>query len=684
MKFISFTRTAIASAVAISAFMSSAHAQAIPTEMMANDVAFKQMNVYGAWAQGYTGKGVRIGFVDTGADLNNPDMKNIILAKSPYYKTMVDVDRGHGTGVISLAAGTKDGTGVVGVAPDSNVLVYAGGIGGFMLYSDISNGIKWNADNKADIINLSLGARMNASDFSAYYKTIAPGVYARTKSSDPYNNNTLLPALQYAVAKNPNTVLVFAAGNDSNLVPTSPSNLAVKTDANGNLLLGGQALIVGAVDKNNVIASFSNRAGHICQNLVANVCQDKVLIRDFFVVAPGGSLVWVANSGGTKIVQDIGSSDSTAFLSGVVSLVKGANPTLSGRQLVDVIRFTATYLPTPGGAYIAGGTNDITGHGLVDANAAVSMALGKTSLVKATTQSSTSVVAGNTNLTTSGMSGGIITKQSFMSSTALQNARVVDETGRTFTANMTNGIGTMMQSYSPATAYSALSQTTVNYVDLGYANALSSVFSSPNMNGAKVGHQFSNKIYMGVEVGAAHEYGSVLGTHGAGAFAVGNADTNWSGVHMAVPVANESMMFGSVSAGTTRAGVAQDSLITGFSTLKTKTWTLGFQRHNVFANKDTLSFQVTEMPHITAGTAQITATTDINYSNVTDEGAIATPTVTKESVNLATAYRQYASSATYMMPLSKNAIFKASFTLQTDNAGTKAGQFLMMNVTQRF
>lgn len=672
---------ALIGAVVACASVSTVHAQAVPSEMMANDTAFKQMGIYGAWAQGYTGKGVRIGFVDTGADLTNKDMKNIILAKSPYYKTMIDVDRGHGTGVISLAAGSRDGTGVVGVAYDASVLVYAGGANGLVLYSDIANGIKWNADNKADIINLSLGARMAQTDFSKYYRTVSPGIYARNFATDPYNNTTLLPALQYAAAKG--SALVFAAGNDGNLTPTSPANLAVATDTKGNLLLGGQAIIVGAVDKNNNIASFSNQAGHICQNLISNACQDKVFIRDFFVVAPGGSLQWVANANSTvtktsAALQDIGTSDSAAYVSGVLALLRSSQKQLTAAQSIEILKKSAVDLGTPG-------VDSVYGYGLVSAERAINMAIGQINIVKATTQTTTQISASNAVLSSTGMTGGVITKQSFMGSNALQNTQVVDSTGRTFSANMTAGIATTMMAYNPGTAYSALSGgAPINYVDFGYGNALSSVYSSATMNGAKVGHQFDSKVYVGMEVGVAHEINSVLGSTGYGGMAVGNSDTHWNAFHLGLPVANESMLFGSMAVGSTKAGIAPDSLITGFSTLKTKSWTMGFMTKNVFANRDSLTFQVTEMPHITSGTAEVTSVTGFNYDNVTDMGANVTPTVTRETLNLVNSYRQFASSVIHTMPLDKVSLIKTSLLFQSDNAGSKVNQMLSINYIARF
>ena len=64
-------------------------------------------------------------------------------------------------------------------------------------------------------------------------------------------------------------VVVNAAGNQGLAVPANPGYFATATDTDGNLLLGGKMLIVGAVDWNNRMAGFSNWAGHICQDINA-------------------------------------------------------------------------------------------------------------------------------------------------------------------------------------------------------------------------------------------------------------------------------------------------------------------------------------------------------------------------------------------------------------------------------
>jgi Subtilase family len=663
------------STAAAAAISFSAVAQAQPSEMAANDFYMKQIGADVAWSRGYTGKGIRIGIVDTGADLANKDLKNIILAKSPYYTTMRDVTNGHGTQMISIAAGTKNGTGMVGVAYDANVIAYAGGYGGMLVTNDVINGVKWNADNKADVINLSLGMTLVNTSFSSYYTDAGNGNYVRKSGADGYSSTAMLPALQYATSKG--SVIVMAAGNDGNPVPTSPANLAVKTDVYGNLVLGGRAVIVGAVDKNNVIASFSNRAGNICQTMVKGVCQDKVQIKDYFLVAPGGNLVWTASANSTTgaMSQGMGTSEATAFVSGGVAVIKQAWPTLKPEQIVQILLKTATDLG-------AVGVDSVYGNGLMNLNAATKP-IGSLTLAKMTNVTASQIASGPVTLSSTGLSGGILNKQSFSSSTVMQNAQAVDSMGRNFSVNMTAGMNNTLGYYSPATAYSSLSEQPLNYVDFGYNGPIGAMYNSSNMSGARFGHQFS-EVYVGLEFGAAKERNALLGSHGAGALALGDSTTTWNAVHLSKQVSENNTLFGSIAQGRTNTTSANDSMLNGFSQLVTQSWSLGMSHSGVIDNKDSVSFQVTELPRITKGTVNVSGVTGFKMSDVTDNGANATPINSVEKVSLVSDYRQYASTVGYTRSFSSTSKLSVNLTVQSDNAGSDFKKSSRVSFVQYF
>src|SRR5262249_22042562 len=67
-----------------------------------------------------TGAGVGVAVVDTGLDLNHPDL----LIGTPCFFAFgvsCDDDHGHGTRVGGIIAARKNGSGVLGVAPDATL-----------------------------------------------------------------------------------------------------------------------------------------------------------------------------------------------------------------------------------------------------------------------------------------------------------------------------------------------------------------------------------------------------------------------------------------------------------------------------------------------------------------------------------------------------------------------------------
>jgi hypothetical protein len=646
------------------------------SEMRANDKAMSSIGTYLAWARGYTGLGSRIGFVDTGADLKSNDLKNVILSKNPYGTSITDVNFGHGTSMISIAAGAKDGAGVVGVAYNASVLAYAGGRGGALNVNDVSNGIRWNADNRADVINLSMGINQTPVQFNLNYTSMGNGNYAlKSNVVDPYSNTTLLPALQYATSKG--SIVVMAAGNDGNPVPTSPANLAVKVDTTGNLILGGRAVIVGAVDSKNVIASFSNRAGNICQSMSNNACTDKIQIKDYFLVAPGGTAVWGASANKQgQITSSVGTSVSAAFVSGAIGVIKQAWQTLKPEQIVQVLLKTSTDLGKPG-------VDEVYGNGLVNLEAATKP-IGALTLAKITSTSTTQIAAGPVALSTSNLAGGILNKSSFSGSSVLQNTQVVDSMGRNFTVNMTGGVATSMQTYNPVSAYSSLSLNNIKRVDFENAHGVESFFHSDNLNGVKLNWALNGKYALSFEFGNASEFGSILGSRGTGAFALGDSSTNWSSFGLTKQLNSYDSLYSSLGYGVTKANSTTDSLLTGFSQIITQTWTLGAKRKEIFDDKDSLAFQVTELPAIVSGAATVTAVTGYQYDNVTEEGANATPVTSNEQVNLATSYRQYATSLSYARKITKFSDMRLNFVIQSDNAGSDLKSMIYLGYNKNF
>jgi len=107
------------------------------------------------------GDGVKIAVIDTGCDLNHPDIKNNLLDGINLIdknKPPMD-DNGHGSHVCGTIAAENNGEGVVGVAPKAKIMPVKAldGKGQGSLKS-IVDGIVWASDNGADFITMSLGS----------------------------------------------------------------------------------------------------------------------------------------------------------------------------------------------------------------------------------------------------------------------------------------------------------------------------------------------------------------------------------------------------------------------------------------------------------------------------------------------------------------------------------------------
>ena len=154
-----------------------------------------------AWNVTTGSPNVIIAILDTGVDLNHPDLANKIVSNINFSDSpTVDDVYGHGTHVAGIAAAmTNNGIGVAGLGYSATIMnVKVLGDTGSGFYSWIASGIIWAADNGADVISMSLGGSSASS--------------------------ILEDAINYAWSKG--VVVVAAAGNNGNMVPVYPAYYA--------------------------------------------------------------------------------------------------------------------------------------------------------------------------------------------------------------------------------------------------------------------------------------------------------------------------------------------------------------------------------------------------------------------------------------------------------------------------
>ncbi|MBD2680680.1 MULTISPECIES: S8 family peptidase [Nostoc] len=263
-----------------------------------------------AWAQGYTGQGVVVAVVDTGVDHNHEDLRNNIWTNAnEIADNGIDDDgngyvddnygwnfsgnnnntldgNGHGTHVSGTIAGENNNYGVTGIAYNAKIMpVKVLNDSGSGSYNSIAKGIRYAVDNGADVINLSLGGR--------------------------YSNRTLESAINYASSKG--VIVVMAAGNDGDSSPDYPARYASKS-----------GIAVGAVDRNNNIADFSNRSG------TSEIS---------YVTAPGVNVYSTVPNNEYDTYS--GTSMAAPHVAGVVALMLSANPNLTDAQVRQIVAETS-------------------------------------------------------------------------------------------------------------------------------------------------------------------------------------------------------------------------------------------------------------------------------------------------------------------------------------------------------
>ncbi|RFC70307.1 hypothetical protein DXZ75_23370 [Streptomyces sp. AcE210] len=272
------------------------------------DKSVPQIGAPDAWAAGYDGKGVKVAVLDTGVDLDHPDLAGKVVASESFVPTETVTDKqGHGTHVASTIVGSgaaSDGL-RKGVAPGADLLV------GKVLSnvgsgedSWVLAGMEWAAAQGADIVSMSLGGDGTPNDVMSQ---------AVNRLSEQYG-----------------TLFVIAAGN------AGPAAGTVRSPG-----LAAKALTVGAVDRDDKVAYFSSRGpGNSGGSLKPEIS------------APGVDIV-AARAAGTTLGTPVddhyttlsGTSMATPHVAGAAALMAQKHPDMTGEQLKNALASTAKNLP---------------------------------------------------------------------------------------------------------------------------------------------------------------------------------------------------------------------------------------------------------------------------------------------------------------------------------------------------
>lgn len=161
------------------------------------------------WEKGRYGEGIVIAIIDTGCDINHPDLHDRIVG----VKNFTDDDNGqsdividyvgHGTHVAGIIAANKNGTGIVGVAPKAKLLIIkALSIGGGS-YSAVTKAINYAVNCKVDIISMSLGGKYkDLSLYKAIKKAVDHNILVVCAAGNDGDGQALAEELNYPAGYN--------------------------------------------------------------------------------------------------------------------------------------------------------------------------------------------------------------------------------------------------------------------------------------------------------------------------------------------------------------------------------------------------------------------------------------------------------------------------------------------------
>lgn len=276
------------------------------------------VNANKVWATGVTGQGVVVAVIDTGIDLNHPDLKGQTVTGYDFSgnnDSDPSDEEGHGTHVSGTIAAKKDGSGVVGIAPDAKImpLKVFGDAGA--RDSDIFEAINYAVRNGADVINMSLGGcgSCSGSQWQTVLNSVTTAGVTVVVAAGNYGNSA--GCADYGIS-----------GINPTLTPASCSGI----------------ITVGATDFYKKVAPFSSYGSWVdiaapgageCSGNDTETCRDN-----------GIASTWPNN----QYTRLIGTSMASPHIAGIVALMKSKDPSLTPAKILQIMCDNAEDIDAPG------------------------------------------------------------------------------------------------------------------------------------------------------------------------------------------------------------------------------------------------------------------------------------------------------------------------------------------------
>lgn len=318
--------------VLLLSFLSIQSVQAAPADTFKTDEyeasgALDIINASQAYALGYTGLGQTVGVLDSPVRVTHPEL----AGKADTIDVATDwTSIRHGSHVTGIIAAKRDGIGMHGVAFDADI--WAGPLldnpdgldieDYFASHPEVR--IFNNSWGSTDFIDM-LHANEDGSEITPgdYYEELLPG--------DP----DAFFITNYA-GEHPETVFVFASGNEGHTSPNFPSSTP-RYMGQGDL---ANWINVGAINANNGVTRKED--GTLVLNAASipfftNLAKGSEL---YTVMAPGSN-IYSLNAADNGYMPESGTSMAAPVVSGALALVAQAYPWMTGKQLADSMLTTA-------------------------------------------------------------------------------------------------------------------------------------------------------------------------------------------------------------------------------------------------------------------------------------------------------------------------------------------------------
>ena len=398
----------------------------------------------GAWDLGISGDGVNIAMVDTGVDNEHPGLNQkfiagydavcymhsdpqCVLAGGRQDDGSFDPDDGnqHGTACMGMASSTgleSDGTQseFYGSAPNASLIdvrigtdVGAGPFENYLLeqefYESAMNGLQWIIDHRDDA--------WPGADESNYGIDIISLSWGITSHENGGSDGSDMHSRILDEAMELGVTVSNAAGNDG------PDN-----DGFSGMSASSLSITVAATDDQNTvnrtddtIAGYSSRGprkdngdGNPINELVPEIsAPGSNIIQAEGCVSSGGCSNFLGGdaSQNTYTGRGSGTSYATPSVSGVIALIMEANENLTPLQIKEVLKQTAERRGEPSATDVDPYWNRDFGYGMVDALAAVELAIhlresGQTLTIDPSLQNHLLSVSTNSSINITGHSWG--------------------------------------------------------------------------------------------------------------------------------------------------------------------------------------------------------------------------------------------------------------------------------------